>query len=58
MNSFLPPTITPVDEDPTFQNIQTVQTTQTTQMMDTLPTITPVEEEPQFNMLNNLKFNM
>ena len=47
MNSFLPPTITPVDEDPTFQTVQTVQTTQTTQMMDTLPTITPVEDEPQ-----------
>ena len=48
MNSFLPPTITPVEEDPTFQNIQTVQTvTQTTPMVETLPTITPVEEEPQ-----------
>jgi len=48
MNSFLPPTITPVDEDPTFQTVQTVQTTQ---MMDTLPTITPVEEEPQIQYI-------
>ena len=43
MNSFLPPTITPVD-DPVYQ---TVQTPRTTQVMDTLPTITPVDEEPQ-----------
>ena len=48
MNSFLPPTITPVDEDPTYQTVQTVQTTQ---MMDTLPTITPVEEEPQIQYI-------
>ena len=51
MNSFLPPTITPVEEDPTFQTVQTVQTTQTTQMMDTLPTITPVEDEPQIQYI-------
>ena len=47
MNSFLPPTITPVD-DPVYQ---TVQTTQTTQVMDTLPTITPVDEEPQIQYI-------
>ena len=46
MNSFLPPTITPVEDDPTMQ-MQTVQTTQT-QNMDTLPTITPVEDEVQY----------
>ena len=46
MNSFLPPTITPVEDEPTMQ-MQTVQTTQT-QNMDTLPTITPVEDEVQY----------
>ena len=41
MNSFLPPTITPVDEDPTaFQTVQ-----QTAPITEALPTITPVEPE-------------
>ena len=43
MNSFLPPTITPVEDEPTT----TYTVPQTAPIMETVPTITPVEEEPQ-----------
>ena len=42
MNSFLPPTITPVEDEPT------IQVAQTTPVVETLPTITPVEDEVQY----------
>ena len=42
MNSFLPPTITPVEDEPTMQTVQTTQT------LESLPTITPVEDEVQY----------
>ena len=45
MNSFMPPTITQVEDDP---NIQTTQTVQANQIMESIPTITPVEDEVQY----------
>ena len=38
MNSFLPPTITPVEDEPTIQ----------APIMESVPTITPVEDEVQY----------
>ena len=43
MNSFLPPTITPVEDEPTT----TYTVPQPNPIVETVPTITPVEDEPQ-----------
>ena len=41
MNSFLPPTITPVEDEPTYAMPQQAP------IIETAPTITPVDPEPQ-----------